>query len=287
MTKLIAAARRYWLLKLVLFFVALAVVDFAGQVGVGETSKALTALRGPVWLVGGLLIAAAMISAYRGLVTLFEERTAIELEPRKVVGIGLAGLPLGILLFALVMGILGRMGVAHFTESSALPNFLRSIGGAIAAAAGEEIVFRGVLFRLVEQRFGSLAGIAFSAILFGTAHAANPGAGLTGAVAIALESGVLLGVVYIASRSLWLPIWLHFGWNMTEGAIFGAPVSGRAPSGVVATTLTGPDSLTGGTFGPEASVVAVGVVLAASLGFLAVGVRRGHWRPFSKQPALA
>lgn len=276
MKRLISAARRYWFLRLILFFAALALIDILCQIGIGETSKAVSALRGPIWLVGGLLLSATMIVAYRSLVRLFEERTASELEPRAV-GAMLAGLPLGFLLFALVMGILALAGVADFAQSEVLPSFLRSIGVCLAAAVGEELVFRGVLFRIVEQRFGSLTGIAVSAVLFGALHAGNPGAGLAGPVAIALEAGVLLSAAYLASRNLWLPIGLHFGWNFTEGAIFGTAVSGRAPPSLIATTLTGPDILTGGTFGPETSIVAVGVALAASLGLLAVALRRGHW----------
>lgn len=273
----IAAARRYWFLKLILFFAALALADFICQVGIGETAKALPSLRGPIWLAGGVLLAAIMIFVYRRLVSLFEERPAAELEPRRVAGPGLAGLPLGVLLFALTMGLLGLADVAHFARSEALPNFLRLLGGSLSAAAGEEILFRGVLFRIVEQRFGSLVGVAVSAILFGAAHAANPGAGLTGVAAIALEAGVLLSAAYLASRSLWLPIWLHFGWNFTEGAVFGTAVSGRTPPGLIATTLSGPDLLTGGAFGPEASIVALGVASIASLGLLTIAVRRGHW----------
>ena len=57
---------------------------------------------------------------------------------------------------------------------------------------------------------------------FGLIHAANKGATLESTLAIALEAGILLAASYILTRSLWLPIGLHFGWNFTEGGIFGA-----------------------------------------------------------------
>ena len=66
---------------------------------------------------------------------------------------------------------------------------------------------------------------------------------------IVLEAGVLLGLAYAATRSLWLPIGLHFGWNFTEGGIFGASVSGRAYHGMFKFSLSGSDILTGGAFG--------------------------------------
>jgi membrane protease YdiL (CAAX protease family) len=80
--------------------------------------------------------------------------------------------------------------------------------------------------------FGGFAGLAgaiallVSAAVFGRVHAGNPGASWVSSLSIALESGVLLGLAYAATRSLWLPIGLHFGWNFTAGGIFGAAVSG-------------------------------------------------------------
>ena len=277
MTKLIAAARRYWFVELILFFVGLVAIDLVCQIGTGETAKLVPDLRGPVWLVGGILLAIVMMAAYRGLVRLFEERDPAELEPRTA-RLALAGLPLGFLLFALVMEILHLAGVADFARSEVLPNFARSVGVCLGAAVGEELAFRGVLFRIVERRYGSLLGIVISAILFGALHAGNPGAGFFGPVAIALEAGVLLSAAYLACRSLWLPIGMHFAWNFTEGTVFGTAVSGRAPASLIATNLSGPDLLTGGSFGPETSVVAIGVALLASLAFLAICLRRGHWR---------
>jgi hypothetical protein len=92
----------------------------------------------------------------------------------------------------------------------------------------------------------------------------NSGATTVSTVAIALEAGVLLGAAYAACGSLWLPIGLHFGWNFTEGGVFGVAVSGRkAGAGIVNMPLSGSALWTGGQFGPEASLVAVAVCLVA------------------------
>ncbi len=90
------------------------------------------------------------------------------------------------------------------------------------------------------------------------------GATLTGLLNVAL-AGVLLGAAYAATGRLWLPIGLHLGWNFAEGPIFGTAVSGTdiGPSLIVG-DLEGPVILTGGEFGPEASIVGVAVVLAAA-----------------------
>jgi membrane protease YdiL (CAAX protease family) len=147
---------------------------------------------------------------------------------------------------------------------------------------------RGVLFRIVEGSFGSWIALAFSAVLFGALHAFNPGATLTSSIAIALEAGVLLAAVFMVTRRLWMVMGLHTGWNFTEGGIFGASVSGGNAHGMLASRFHGPDALTGGAFGPEASIVAVLICLGAGAAFLWLAWRRGRFvRPFWKRSARA
>jgi hypothetical protein len=154
---------------------------------------------------------------------------------------------------------------------------------AIGAGVGEELAFRGVIFRMTEERLGTAAALIISSLLFGLVHAANPGATLVSTAAIALEAGGLLGMAYSASRSLWLPIGLHFGWNFTEGGIFGTAVSGGQSHGLVDSVLSGPTLMTGGSFGPEASVIAVVVCLAATVTLGLWTARHGRWRPWNPQ----
>jgi len=110
-------------------------------------------------------------------------------------------------------------------------------------------------------------------------HAGNAGASWISTLAIALEAGVLLGIAYAATRSLWLPIGVHFGWNFTEGGIFGAAVSGAHYQGLIGASLSGPTWLTGGAFGPEASLPALSVSLCASAALGWYVVRQMAWRP--------
>jgi hypothetical protein len=126
--------------------------------------------------------------------------------------------------------------------------------------------------------FGTVVALMVSAGFFGLIHMGNHGATVMSGVAIALEAGLLLAVSYAVVRNLWLPIGLHFGWNFAESGIFGSVVSGNAFKGLFSTTLTGPDLLTGGKFGPEASVVAVAVCATAALVILVIAIRRGEWK---------
>ncbi len=132
----------------------------------------------------------------------------------------------------------------------------------LAGALTEELLFRGFLFRTVRDLFGTWAGVAVSALLFGAAHAFNPGATVVSTIAIALEAGVLLSLAYAATNRLWVPIGLHAAWNFSESFIFGTAVSGHATThAVLYGKLQGPAFLTGGAFGPEASIVAVLICL--------------------------
>ena len=105
---------------------------------------------------------------------------------------------------------------------------LRSSSAALFPAFNEEILFRGVLFRWIEEFGGSWAALLITSIFFGAAHLFNPNASPIAAFGIALEAGLLLGAAYMLTRSLWLPIGIHAAWNFTQGEVFDIPVSGTS-----------------------------------------------------------
>jgi membrane protease YdiL (CAAX protease family) len=140
----------------------------------------------------------------------------------------------------------------------------------------EELATRGIVFRLLEQGLGTWLAIAISALFFGFGHRGNPGATWVSSLAIAIEAGALLAAAYVATRSLWLPIGLHWAWNLFEGPVWGTPVSGLVAPGLVTARLSGPQWLTGGEFGPEAGVPTMVLGTALGLVFIALAIRRGQ-----------
>lgn len=249
------------------------------QLGVAHLVGALK-LRSPAaWILTlELAVAAAMMFAYRGGVRALEQRDALELGVNRSVAFVGLGILIGAALFLSVNAVLWTAGAIARCEYLGPTGLVVALGTSAAAAVGEEVIFRGALFRLIEERSGTLVAIAVSASVFGLLHAANRGATWISTAAITLEAGVLLGLTYAAMRSLWLPIGLHLGWNFTEGGIVGAVVSGGHAHGLYQTTYQGPMWLTGGAFGPEASLVAVAICLVAAGIFAVVVVRRGEWR---------
>jgi uncharacterized protein len=140
----------------------------------------------------------------------------------------------------------------------------------------EEVLFRGILFRWLEEFAGSWAALAVTSALFGLAHIMNPNATWFSSFTIAVEAGVLLGGAYMLTRSLWMPIGLHAAWNFTQGFIFDVPVSGLDQEGLVTARLSGPEILSGGAFGLEASVIALIIATAAGVWLVVLSVRRGE-----------
>jgi membrane protease YdiL (CAAX protease family) len=161
-----------------------------------------------------------------------------------------------------LVALLGGYRIAGWGEMRSWAELLLLAG--VQAAVVEEVVFRGVIFRFLEDFAGSWLAMAATSALFGLAHLGNANATAFSALAIAVEAGVLLSAAYMYTRSLWLPIGLHFGWNVTEGFIWDVPVSGGQVDGVVDAHAQGPALISGGAFGVEASVVAL--VVAGGVG---------------------
>jgi len=271
---------RFWLLRLVLFFLVLVAAYAGAQLAVLGLPKRYPFLAGGIQnLLILAVVTAVNIALYALLVRWTEKRWPEELSLRTTPQF-VAGTLVGFALFASTIAFIVCQHGAAVGGFSKLPGF--ETGAAIALMAGvcEELIFRGALFRILEEGLGTLVAIVITASFFGLAHAANPGANIVSTAAIAIEPGILLALAYTATRSLWLPIGIHFGWNFTEGGIFGAAVSGHDTHGLFATRFHGPDWLTGGAFGPESSVPAVAVCLVAATALLAITLRRGQWQPF-------
>lgn len=102
-----------------------------------------------------------------------------------------------------------------------------------------------------------------------------------GSVAGAVELfGFMAAACYAATRNLWVPIGLHFGWNFAAGGIFSTVVSGNGRSeGLLEATMSGPAPLTGGAFGPEGSLYTVAAGVLLTVVFMRLARRRGHIVP--------
>jgi CAAX protease family protein len=229
---------------------------------------------------GPLAAAATFLLAYVAGARWIERRKVRELAPNCAFPELAVGLITGCALFSAAMAVLWSMGIYHPAGWGSTKGILEGLALAVLAGIVEEVLFRGILFRLSSRIVGTWGALAFTSALFGLAHLGNKGATLGSGIAIMLEAGVLLGAAYAVTQRLWLPIGLHIGWNFTEGSVFGMQVSGNATkTGLVRGTLTGSPILSGGAFGPEASIVAVAFCFAVAVFLLYRTVQLGRIEP--------
>jgi membrane protease YdiL (CAAX protease family) len=227
---------------------------------------------------GTLGLCLALMGLYALLVRLFEARWPSEARPLPL--LLLVGMALGVGLFCCVYAIYAAMGAASFRGVNGFNGVGLVVLVAFLAGFGEEILFRGVVFRVLEESVGTLLAMILSAALFGLMHAGNHGATTFSTIAVALEAGGMLAAAYVWSRSLWLPIGIHLAWNATQGGLFSAPISGRPATGLLNMPLSpaaGP-LITGGAFGPEASIVALCVCGSLGVVFVVLAIRSGRWQ---------
>lgn len=217
---------------------------------------------------------------YVGFVRFIERRPVSELAMPgmgKELGIGML---VGSGLYAGSVVILIVLGVYRIEGLNPAVFMLTALPMAVSSSIFEELLFRGVLFRVTEEALGSWIALAVSSLLFGFMHLLNPQGTLEGAIFITIEAGLLLAAAYMVTRRLWMSIGFHFSWNFTQEGIFSGIVSGGESSpGLVRSVIQGPDLLTGGSFGLESSVIAFALCTATGIVLLIMAIRRGHVLP--------
>lgn len=234
-------------------------------------------------LAGAILV----LASYAAMVRFGEARSPSELGLHAAPAGIIVGLAIGLAMFAAVMGILVSLGLYRF-ELDGPASAWHGAGLAIQSGILEEVLVRGVVLRVMWRAFGPLAAFAISAVLFGAGHIANPAATWFTTACIAIEAGVMLGAFYALTGRLWVSIGVHTGWNFTQGYVFGAAVSGSDFGNSLAssTARSGyPAWLTGGAFGPEASLPGFVVCVAVAALVLWLAWTSGRFARF--QPDVA
>lgn len=220
-----------------------------------------------VWLTSALLFAAALVLLgwYVLFIQIFEHRPVFELNWKKMIPHTGKGLVIGFCYFIALVGMMALLGcyeidAVKYNGGKLLVFFLLYL----LVAVGEEILCRGIFFRLIDEARGFNVALIFSAFLFGFMHMGNEGATIWSSIAISIEAGLLLAISYKLAGTLWLPIGIHWAWNFTQGTVLGFAVSGHGDMySLIIPRISGPEILTGGNFGAEASILAV--VLGAAL----------------------
>jgi uncharacterized protein len=235
-----------------------------------------------------LILALGACLGYYSFVRLVEGRKVIELIGKGSFAEFARGAALGGALFSFTIGVLFLIGVFTVDGVNALSAAVPALMTSIMAGVFEELLVRAVVFRIAEEWLGSWLALAISALLFGLAHLANPGADVLSSLAVALEAGILLAAAYMVTRRVWFAIGIHIAWNFTQSGVFGITTSGVDSKGYLQGHLQGSPILSVGMFGAEGSAVAVLVCLIAGLCMLWRARTKGNFvQPSWRRSPLA
>lgn len=224
-----------------------------------------------------IVLGLAAIALYVAYGKFIERREVAELSTPGLVREWAIGACLGAGLYTACAASLMLLGYYKVEGFNPVVFLLPNLAMAIKSGIFEELLFRGILHKSVEDMFGSWAGIAASSLVFGLLHLLNPAATLGGAIYISIEAGLLLSAAYMVTRRLWICMGLHMGWNYFQSAVFSGVVSGSVTDpGLLNATMQGPEWLTGGTFGMEHSIFALAYCTSVGVILLMIAIRRGH-----------
>src|SRR5215203_3598908 len=222
------------------------------------------------YLIVSVLVAYLVYWAY---VRMVERRPVTELSgPGALRELGI-GVLIGAALVAATVGIMWLLGYYRVTQANAWTVAFALLANDGAGAFVEEIILRGIVFRITEERLGTWLALVISVVLFSLLHLASPGATVASTIVVGLEAGVLLSAAYVLTRRLWLAIGIHFAWDFAQDYVFGL---GRSADGLVRAQLTGPGYLSGGSAGIEGSILALILCLLVSAFLLVRSARKGN-----------
>lgn len=272
------AGKRVWWKWLLLFIAGF--ILFLLAYGAASIPMALDEEMGmPLWLQACLcvLTSAGVLGLYALWWKWTEQCRVRDLPMRRLAGDTGLGFGIGIVYFILVTGFMALAGGYRVGSVSWDWNALaRDLFAFLVVAVGEEALFRGIVFRMIDDQWGTAVSLIASALIFGFVHIGNDNATVWSSLAIAIEAGLLLAAAYKWSGTLWLPIGIHWSWNYFQGPVFGFAVSGNGTSSVITPVIQGSDWLTGGSFGAEASIPALVLGLALAIVFLYIPRRTAY-----------
>ena len=225
----------------------------------------------------------AILLVYRLAVALGERRDVPELAVRRAPGDLLLGLAIGAVAISAVIAVQWLCGWVVI-EGRSIDGFVLALRDSIRSGIVEELILRLVIFRLLWRAFGIWPALIGASLVFGALHLANPDSSLFAALCLIAGEGIGIGL-YLLTGRIWASIGMHAAWNFTQGWIFGAVVSGTTEiaGGPLALRPAArvPELLSGGGFGPEASLTALVISLIASAAVLRWAWVRGGFEPRS------
>lgn len=229
--------------------------------------------------IEGVVNFALFLLSYRIYTRLVERRPAVEISGRGSAGETSFGFAIGGGLIAVMTLLLILLGYYHLQGSGSPTVLIHAIRLFGMGAFIQELVFRVIMFKNFEEWLGSWPAMVLIALIFGALHFGNPNATFLSSLMLAIQD-ILLTAAFMLTRRLWLVWGLHFGWNFLQDGVFGMANSGQTalPSWLTS-SVSGPDWLTGGAFGVEASYISTILCVTVAVFILRAVIRQGKVLP--------
>lgn len=226
-------------------------------------------------LFKGIIASIAIIMTYKVIYRIIENREVTEIAAKGIIKNLALGVLMGVVLQFFTVLVIYLSNGFKIVSINPVSFIIIPLTVAFTVAIFEEIMIRGILFKIIEEKLGSYFALLISAIIFGALHLINPESSPIYTACVAVEGGLLLGAAYIYSRNLWFPIAIHFAWNFMQSGIFGAITSGNEKTGsLLVTKITGSKIITGGTFGLEGTLQALIFCLIATMVLMFLNIRQ-------------
>lgn len=225
-------------------------------------------------LLKGLLVSSACILSYILFFKKFEKRDIAEFSSKGLAKNIIGGILIGFVLQSLTILVIYLNGSYSIVAVNPISFIVIPFAIMFTVAIIEEILVRGIIFRIMEEKLGSYIALIISSLIFGILHLANPHSTILSSICIT-TAGFLFGSLFIYTRNLWAPIALHFAWNFTQSGIYGAITSGNEKtSSLLESKIQGAEFITGGEFGPEGSIQAILFCLIATVVLLVLNAKQ-------------
>lgn len=228
-------------------------------------------------LIVALTQAFIATQGYIFLFRAYDKRQVRELHPVLFLDNAVTGFMTGILLQALFIFIIYLAGSYLVEKVNPASTLISPFAFALTAGFVAEIIIIGIVFRILEQQIGTRIALLIFIVLFAIFHINARGATFISVGATAMNAGLMLPAAYVFSRNLWLPVFLHFGWDFAEPGIFGGiNPSSSLKQGLLTSKISGNLLITGGETGPQNSLSSLLLCLLLGVIFLFLAKRKNN-----------
>lgn len=203
----------------------------------------------------------------------YEKREISELAKTTLKTEGFGGFLFGFLTLSLVIGILYLLGYYTVHEVTNFSYLLAPFSFLLIAALIEEVLFRLIIYRIMEQWIGTYLALIIISVVFTVPHLMNDNVTVL-SVLLLLTFGFAHSIMYTYTKRLWLPFTFHLGWNFAQ-PFYGSNLSGTEEEHLMQATFDGPVLWIGSDFGIEDSILSIGFLLVISVVFLYLSMKKG------------